>query len=265
MDIPLYQIDAFAERPFEGNPAAVCPMGDWLDDEVMQAVAAENNLSETAFLVGGDGVYDLRWFTPLAEVDLCGHATLASAHVVFEVLEPGQDTVHFETRSGALWVRKQDGGRLSMNFPALAAKAVMVPEGMRKALGAPVMELRHSRDDWMAVLPDAETVANLAPDLRAIAAMDCRGLIVTAKAAKDAAEDFVSRFFAPGAGVDEDPVTGSAHCVLAPYWAKRLKTDTVVGRQVSARGGTVYCCLDGPDRVDLAGSAVTVMEGTFRL
>jgi PhzF family phenazine biosynthesis protein len=265
-DIPLYQIDAFAEHPFEGNPAAVCPLEDWPDDDVMQAIAAENNLSETAFLAGGDGVYDLRWFTPKAEVDLCGHATLASAHVVCNVLEPGLDAIRFETRSGALWVRRTETG-FSMNFPARPAKAAMTPKGLQKALGAAVMEFRQSSEDWMAVLADRDIVAGLAPDFGALAGLDCRGLIVTAKgdgAAADGA-DFVSRFFAPRVGVNEDPVTGSAHCVLAPYWAKRLKQDAVLGRQISARGGWVQCRMDGTDRIDIAGRTVAVMEGVLHL
>lgn len=262
MKIPLYQIDAFADRPLAGNPAAVCPLAAWLDDDLMLAVAGENNLSETAFLVGGDGAYDLRWFTPGCEVDLCGHATLASAHVVFTHLEPGRDEVRFETRSGTLAVRR-DGDRLAMDFPALAAKPVMVPAGLPKALGAQPMELRRSRDDWMAVMADAATVRDLAPDVRALAAFDCRGLIVTAKGDADGT-DFVSRFFAPRVGVDEDPVTGSAHCVLTPYWAARLKKDALTARQLSRRGGTVYCRARG-DRVELAGTAVEVIQGTLQL
>lgn len=262
MQIPFFQIDAFADKPFSGNPAAVCPLKDWLEDDVLQAIAEENNLSETAFLVGGAGRYDLRWFTPVCEVDLCGHATLASAHVVFWHLEPDAAVVTFATRSGNLVVRR-DGDTLSMTFPALPARPAMVPDGMSRALGTPVMEFRQATDDWMAVVKDAETVAGLKPDFHAIAGWPCRGIIVTAKGGEG--EDFVSRFFGPRVGIDEDPVTGSAHCVLAPYWAKRLKKTDMVARQVSKRGGTVSCRVADDDTVILSGCAVLVLEGTLYL
>lgn len=262
MDIRLFQIDAFAEKAFTGNPAAVCPLEAWPDDALMLAIAGENNLSETAFMVGGDGQYHLRWFTPACEVNLCGHATLAAAFVVFTRLEPGGERVRFETRSGPLAVRRE-GERLVMDFPALSFRPRVVPDGLERALGARPMEVYESREDWMAVLADADAVRALAPDPARLSAFPFRGLIVTAKGGGDV--DFVSRFFAPRIGVNEDPVTGAAHCVLAPYWAKRLKTETVVGRQVSARGGTVYCRLGGNDRVELAGTAVSVLEGTLTL
>lgn len=262
--IPLYQIDAFAERAFEGNPAAVCPLDAWLDDATMQAIAAENNLSETAFFVGANGDYALRWFTPRCEVALCGHATLASAEVVFSALEPGLDEVRFQTKSGVLTVRKE-AGRLAMDFPARPANPVMVPDGLAWAMGAQPLELRTSTDDWMVVVADAATVRDLKPDFHALATFPFRGLIVTAKGGVDEGDgvDFVSRFFAPSVGINEDPVTGSAHCVLVPYWAKRLKKDTLVARQVSARGGTLYCRLSDEGRVEMAGTAVSVIEGTL--
>lgn len=264
--IPLYQIDAFAERPFEGNPAAVCPLESWLDDATMQAIAAENNLSETAFLVGSNGDYDLRWFTPRCEVALCGHATLASAEAVFSALEPDIDEVRFQTKSGVLTVRK-DQGRLAMDFPARPANPVVIPDGLAWAMGAQPLELRTSTDDWMVVVADAASVRDLKPDFHALATFPFRGLIVTAKGGESEGDgiDFVSRFFAPSVGIDEDPVTGSAHCVLVPYWAKRLKKDTLTARQLSSRGGTLYCRLLGEGRVEMAGTAVSVIEGVFKL
>lgn len=263
MQIPFYQVDAFAERPFEGNPAAVCPLDAPLDETVMQSIAAEANVSETAFLTRGGGEYSLRWFTPLCEVDLCGHATLASAHIVFTKLDPGRESVSFETRSGRLTVNRGEG-RLVMGFPAMAAKPIMVPAGLGKALGAQPMEVRQSKDDWMAVMADADVVRAVKPDARVLAEFPFRGLIVTAKGDSEDV-DFVSRFFAPAVGIDEDPVTGAAHCVSAPYWAVRLKRDALTARQVSKRGGTVYCRVRGEDRVDLAGSATTVLEGTLMI
>lgn len=261
MKLPLYQVDAFAEKPFAGNPAAICPLDDWLDDDVMQSIAIENNLSETAFLVGGNGAYDLRWFTPAQEVDLCGHATMASAHVVLNTLEPDCDEVRFSTRSGDLFVRR-DGEKLLMDFPAIASQPVATPEGLAEALGAEIEQTFTSSQDMMAVFADAETIRNLKPasDFLKVEIRE-RALIVTAPG-DDC--DFVSRFFAPKEGIREDPVTGSAHCQLVPYWSKRLGKKTLLARQLSARGGTLYC-EDADSRVMLAGRTVPFLEGMITI
>ena len=261
MKLPIYQIDAFAEKPFGGNPAAVCPLDEWLDDEQMQSIAIENNLSETAYLVGGDGAYELRWFTPAHEVDLCGHATLASAHVVFNNLEPDCQEVTFSTRSGDLFVRR-DGDRLLMSFPAIDNQPVATPEGLAVAIGTEIEQALTSSQDMMVVVSDAGTVRNLNPDYNFIATrIRERGLIVTAPG-DDC--DFVSRFFAPGGGIDEDPVTGSAHCQLVPYWSARLGKKILLARQLSSRGGTLYC-EDAAGRVMLAGRTIAFLEGTITL
>jgi PhzF family phenazine biosynthesis protein len=218
MTIPIYQVDAFTMGSFSGNPAAVCPLNAWLDDDTMQNIAAENNLSETAFIVAGEGSYGLRWFTPAIEVDLCGHATLAAAYVVLNHLQPELDSVSFETQSGELVVTR-DGDRLSMDFPARAPTPVAVSEALSDALGEAPAEVYASRD-ILAVYEDEAGVRRLSPDQAKLLALDeGLGVIVTAKGD---AVDFVSRFFAPKAGVAEDPVTGSAHCTLVPFWAERL-------------------------------------------
>jgi PhzF family phenazine biosynthesis protein len=259
MRVPIYQVDAFTSQVFGGNPAAVCPLETWLDDVTLQAVAAENNLSETAFFVGADGRYDLRWFTPALEVDLCGHATLASAHVIFEVLDPGLDTVSFSTRSGTLTVKK-DGAQRVMDFPARPGRTCPVPEALREGLGLDPEEVLLSRD-YLAVVPSEARVRDLVPNLEALSRLESLGIIVSAPGDK---VDFVSRFFAPRAGVPEDPVTGSAHCTLIPYWAQRLGETALHAYQVSARGGELFCEHRG-DRVTVAGHAVTCLEGTLIL
>jgi len=259
MRTPIYQVDAFTSRAFGGNPAAVCPLETWLDDATLQAVAAENNLSETAFFVGADGGYDLRWFTPTMEVDLCGHATLASAHVIFDVLDPGLETVSFSTRSGTLTVKK-DGARRVMDFPARPGGACPVPEALRKGLGLDPEEVLLSRD-YLAVVPSEAQVRDLVPNMDALSRLDSLGIIVSAPGDT---VDFVSRFFAPRAGVPEDPVTGSAHCTLIPYWAQRLGKAVLHARQVSVRGGELFCEHRG-DRVTVAGHAVTCLEGALIL
>jgi PhzF family phenazine biosynthesis protein len=261
MKIPLYQVDAFAEKPFAGNPAAICPLDQFLDDAVMQSIAIENNLSETAFLVGGDGAYDLRWFTPASEVDLCGHATLASAHVVFNSLEPDCQDVCFSTRSGDLFV-KRDGDKLLMDFPAIDCHRVDEPQGLAQALGVEIEQTLSSSQDLMVVVASADLVSTLDPDIGFIAAhVKERGLIVTAPG-DDC--DFVSRFFAPNDGINEDPVTGSAHCQMAPYWSKRLGKKTLLARQLSKRGGTLYC-EDASGRVMLAGKTIAFLEGMITI
>ncbi len=259
MRILLYQIDAFTGRLFAGNPAAVCPLEQWLDDAQLQAIAAENNLSETAFFVRRGDRYHLRWFTPKVEVDLCGHATLASAYVVFHYLTPGADAVAFQTRSGELTVRR-DGELLSMDFPAREPTRCNCPPELAQALGRTPVEIWKARD-FMAVYSSEEEVRGLEPDMGALAKIDMFAVIVTAPG-KEA--DFVSRFFAPGSGVPEDPVTGSAHCTLVPYWAKRLGKTRFNALQVSSRGGELCCELRG-DRVTIAGRAVRYLEGAIYL
>ncbi|MBS4099295.1 MAG: PhzF family phenazine biosynthesis protein [Sulfuricella sp.] len=259
MNIPIFQVDAFTDRLFAGNPAAICPLSAWLDETTIQAVAAENNLSETAFLVGNDGRYGLRWFTPLAEVDLCGHATLASAYVVFHVLEPDLTECIFDTRSGTLRVRRE-GAWLHMDFPALPALPCECPGELAQALGVTPGEVWRA-EKYLAVFADEEDVRALAPNMDALKRLDAQGVIVTAPG-RDA--DFVSRFFAPRLGVPEDPVTGSAHCTLVPYWARRLGKRTFLARQVSRRGGEIRCTLNG-ERVGLAGQAVLYLRGEITL
>ena len=261
MKLRMFQVDAFASAVFGGNPAAVCPLESWLDDATLQAIAAENNLSETAFLVPANGAFDLRWFTPLAEVDLCGHATLASAHVVLRHLRPGDDAVAFETRSGRLAVSRSGDG-LVMDFPALAAHPVATPAALAAGLGAGVRAV-FADMDYLALFESEAEVRALTPDLAALARLDRRGVIATA-AGESADVDFVSRFFSPRLGVPEDPVTGSAHCMLAPFWAARLGKATLRAYQASARGGVVHCSVAG-DRVRLGGRAVQYLEGTITL
>lgn len=257
-EIPFYQLDAFTDRPFGGNPAAVCPLDAWLPDATMQAIAAENNLSETAFYVPeGDG-YRLRWFTPKAEVDLCGHATLATAGLILGQLRPDMDTVAFETRSGRLSVARY-GDRYEMDFPALPASEAPMPDGLAEAIGvAPVGFLRAVKS--MAVLKDEAAVRAVRPDFAYIRGMEGKGLIVTAPG-DDC--DCASRYFAPHVGIDEDPVTGSAHCTIVPYWSARLGKAEIHARQVSDRAGDLYC-RDLGARVALAGYVRLVIEGRFR-
>lgn len=257
MKLPIYQIDAFTDRLFGGNPAAVVTLESWLPDEVMQAVAAENNLAETAFVGPGERNPRLRWFTPTVEVDLCGHATLATAHVLFTSHFPDRGELAFETRSGVLVVRRQ-GDQLVLDFPARPGVPVDVGADVAAALGAWPVETWQARD-LLVVLEDEDLVRNLRPDIRLIAALDVFAVMVTA-AGSDV--DFVSRFFAPRAGIPEDPVTGSAHCTLTPYWAARLGRTRLTARQVSRRGGTLECELAG-DRVLIAGRCVEYLRGVI--
>jgi PhzF family phenazine biosynthesis protein len=257
--IPLYQVDAFAGRVFAGNPAAVCPLESWLPDVTMQAIASENNLAMTAFFVGGSGRYDLRWFTPLAEVDLCGHATLATALIVFQNLEPSLAEVHFETKSGTLAVAR-DGERLALDFPSRPPEPCPEPPGLFDALGAAPRELLKSRD-YMAVFESEVDVRSLRPEMERLRRIECFGVIATAPGRE---VDFVSRFFAPAIGIPEDPVTGSAHCTLTPYWSRRLGKTRLGARQLSARGGELACEQRG-ERVRIAGRAVLYLEGTITL
>jgi PhzF family phenazine biosynthesis protein len=261
MRIPLYHIDAFAERPFAGNPAAVCPLETWLPDDLMQAMAAENNLSETAFFVPeGDG-YRVRWFTPTVEVDLCGHATLASAYVVLRWLAPSRDGVTFQTEKAGPLTVTRDGELLALELPSRPPERCPEPTGMADALGKRPVEIYAARD-YLAVYESAEEVKALSPDFEAVARLDRFAVIVTAPG-RDGV-DFVSRFFAPGHGVNEDPVTGSSHCTLIPYWAARLGKTRLEARQVSQRGGALTCTLAG-DRVKLAGRAALYLTGTVEI
>lgn len=261
MPVPLLLVDAFADRPFAGNPAAVCLLAAAADHAWMQRVASEMNQAETAFVVARDGGgFDLRWFTPTVEVDLCGHATLASAHALWETgrLDPGAEA-RFLTRSGWLACRR-DGARIAIDLPARPARAAAPPvDDLADRLGARLLWAGTTGSDWLVELDDAATVRDLAPDLRRLAEIPARGLIVTA-ASDDPAYDFVSRFFAPASGIDEDPVTGSAHACLGPFWGRRLGRRELVGWQASRRGGVVVVNLMG-DRVELRGSAVTVLRG----
>ena len=259
MQIDLYQVDAFTDRLFGGNPAAVCPLDDWLDDAVMQAIAAENNLSETAFFVPSGGGFDLRWFTPAVEVELCGHATLASAHVIFRHLEPGRTEVSFQSRSGPLRVTGE-GEMLWLDFPAQPAAPCATPDGLRDGLGAAPVELRSSGHNYLAVFAREAEVRDLEPDFARLGRLD-HCVIATALGDQG---DFVSRYFAPTAGIDEDPVTGSAHCTLTPYWANRLGRTSLSARQISARGGALECELAG-DRVRIGGRCAPYMIGRISL
>lgn len=260
---PIYRVDAFTDRPLAGNPAAVMPLESWLPEETMQAVAAENNLSETAYFVREGDAYAIRWFTPTCEVPLCGHATLASSWVIFERLDPDARSIRFTTRErGDLVVTRGEAGRLVMDFPAAPTKAMIVPEGLDRLLGARSLEVHKVRDkDMLVVLDSADTVRRLSPDVSAVPrTLGISGVIVTAEADVGSGADFVCRYFAPGHGVAEDPVTGSIHTFLVPFWAKRLGKTELVSHQLSARGGVLYC-RDRGERTEIAGDAVLTLEG----
>lgn len=261
MELSLYQVDAFTAEPFRGNPAAVVPLTEWLPDDVMLTIAAENNLAETAFFVPSeeaDADYVLRWFTPAIEVDLCGHATLATAYVIFNVLGWEREAIRFATKEAGYLTVRRDGARLVLDFPARVAVDVSPPEGLSEALGiAPVRFLRAKKS--LAVFETAAQVLALDPDLGFIAGMEGDGLVVTAPG-DDC--DCVSRYFAPHAGIPEDPVTGSAHCTVVPYWSEILGKSSLHARQVSKRGGDLFCRLEG-DRVHMAGDAVLYLRGTI--
>jgi PhzF family phenazine biosynthesis protein len=257
----ILQVDAFTDRPFAGNPAAVCILDGPVPDAWMADVAREMNLSETAFLLGPDeaGAWSLRWFTPVVEVDLCGHATLAAAHALREEGLAGAAPLRFRTRSGLLTARREDG-TIVLDFPAEPAAAAEPPAPLLPALGlGDVVATARNRFDWLVELGDAQSVRALRPDFGRLADVEMRGVVVTAPAG-DGVHDFVSRWFGPRVGVDEDPVTGSAHCCLAPWWAARLGRDALLGYQASARGGTVGVRVLG-ERVELTGRAVTILRG----
>jgi PhzF family phenazine biosynthesis protein len=259
--IPIFQIDAFTTRRFAGNPAAVMPMAHFPTDEVMQAIAAENNLAETAFLVPEGGDYRLRWFTPTVEVPLCGHATLASAAVVMDRLEPRRRAVVFHTASGPLTVMRSETGFV-MNFPVRLSGRVSPPPNLSEALGVAPIEIHADAFNYLALVESAAVVRDLTPDVAAIARLDRGGVIVTALG--DGTYDFVSRYFAPAKGIPEDPVTGGAHCALTPFWADRLGKETFRAYQASRRGGELICRLVG-NRVELEGQCVFYLEGEVEI
>lgn len=259
MKISIYQIDAFAEKAFEGNPAAICPLAGWLPDEVMQSIAEENNLSETAFFVPTEQGFHIRWFTPVVEVDLCGHATLASAHVIFSHLGFKENTINFQSKSGRLTV-EQNEGLLVMDFPAQPPVPCQVPDEIINAFQCTPIECLKS-EDYVVVFGSEEVIASAAPNLLELSKLDLRGVVITAKSNK---YDFVARFFAPKYGVDEDPVTGSAYTQLIPYWANIIGDTKLNAKQVSNRGGEVFCELAG-NRVSIAGKAITYLVGEIEI
>lgn len=261
MRTPIFQVDAFTTRRFSGNPAAVMPMESFPEDALLQAIASENNLAETAFLVADAGDYRLRWFTPTTEVPLCGHATLASAAVVMEWLEPGRDRVVFHSTSGPLTVTRAGTGYV-MDFPVRPFESVATPPGLAEALGAVPVEVVANEFNYLAVLASEAAVRALAPDFGAIARLGRGGMIVTAES--DGEYDFVSRYFAPAKGIPEDPVTGAAHTMLAPYWSRRLGKTAFRAFQASRRGGEVLCRLAG-DRVELEGPCVFYLKGEVEI
>jgi len=261
MKLAIYQVDAFAEKVFGGNPAAVVPLEDWLEDELMQRIAAENNLSETAFFVKRDEGYHLRWFTPEYEIDLCGHATLASAYVIKNFVEPHAAAINFSTQKAGVLKASAKDGMYTLDFPSRMPQACEVPDKLFASLGiSNAVEVLRSRD-YFVVLPNEEAVRNVEPDYMLMKELDTIGVIVTAKGHE---ANVVSRCFYPGAGIPEDPVTGSAHCNVVPYWAEKLGKTKLFCQQLSARGGDLQCELDG-DRVLMSGKCVLYMEGNLNL
>jgi PhzF family phenazine biosynthesis protein len=260
MTIPYYEVLAFTDRLFAGNPAGICILEEWLPDPLLQKIAAENNLAETAFFIDRGNVYDIRWLSPLAEIDLCAHATIGSAHVLFQHLGRSGNSLTFQSRSsGELRVDRIDG-RLVLDFPSRPAHPCATPALLAESLGAEPKEVFQGRD-YMAVFEREEEVAELSPDLAELSKLEGQGVVVTAPG-NDC--DFVSRYFAPKVGVPEDPVTGSTHCVLVPYWSKRLGKKDLRARQLSSRGGELFCEDRGP-RVGIGGTAITYAEGTLHL
>ena len=260
MNLEIFQVDAFTEHLFSGSPAAICPLKSWLSDKLMQSIAAENNLAETAFFIKEEDAYHLRWFTPTVEVKLCGHATLACAFVLFNHMDVQDSPIHFRTLSGSLYVHNENEGSLTMDFPLLTMEPCATPQALWESLGAHPEECLKG-EDYMAVFPDEETLLSLQPDFRQMATLPCRGIIATARGDHC---DFVSRFFAPQSGIDEDPVTGSSHAALAPYWAKKLNKTTLKAIQRSQREGTVFCRVEG-NRVHLTGKAQLYLKGCIEI
>ncbi|MDR3557091.1 MAG: PhzF family phenazine biosynthesis protein [Syntrophobacteraceae bacterium] len=261
MRVPIYQVDAFTSEVFSGNPAAVCLLTEWLPDSTLQAIAAENNLSETAFIVQAGEDFELRWFTPLTEVALCGHATLAAACVLFEMRRWPGKAIGFKTRKSGKLMVENKGGLFEMDFPSRPPNGEMHSGGFAEMLGAPPVKVMSSQEDIFVVFDTEKAVRELKPDLSALAGLDCRGTIVTARGERS---DFVSRFFAPAVGVDEDPVCGSAHCVLTPYWAEILGKKDLRALQVSSRGGEIFC-RDRGERVSIAGRCALYLEGVISI
>ena len=256
MKVPFYQVDAFTDRLFGGNPAGVCPLDQWLPDETMQKIAMENNVSETAFFVKKGEGFHIRWFTPKVEVNLCGHATLASAHVIFNYLGYPGELISFESKSGQLNVTKEDD-LLILDFPSNIPQRTSLPNDFVQALNITPVQCFRGKDDYLLLYKSQQEIEALMPDFKKLEKVDARAVIVTAPGNK---ADFVSRFFAPRVGVDEDPVTGSAHTVLIPFWAEKLGKKEMNALQLSRRGGILYCRLKG-GRVDIGGRAVTFMKG----
>jgi PhzF family phenazine biosynthesis protein len=264
MRIPLFHLDAFTNQPFGGNPAAVCPLQEWLDDGLLLKVAAENNLSETAFFVQRDAHYDLRWFTPRCEVSLCGHATLASAYVLLTLLRPALNEVRFETRVSGLLTVCRDGDLFSMDFPAMfGTTCTTPPDALIHGLGPRTLpsHVLEGNETYVAVFESQAAIQHLRPDFARLEELHPFAVSVTAPGD---ATDFVSRYFAPGYGIPEDPVTGSAHCILAPYWAERLGKTHLYARQISERGGELWCEVAG-SRVMIQGNAVLTLQGTLQI
>lgn len=259
MKINIFQIDAFTDQVFSGNPAAVCPLDEWLPDETLQKIAFENNLSETAFYIRVGNKFHIRWFTPAVEVDLCGHATLATAYVLFEIYNIQSNTIEFNSKSGELIVTNR-AGLIELNFPVSVISSCDTPEEITKGFGKKPSEVLKC-EDYIAVFENEEEVKSLQPDLNILSQLECRGVLVTAKGDNT---DFVSRFFAPRCGISEDPVTGSAHCSLTPYWAAKLGKNKLTAIQLSARGGKLNCELEG-SRVKISGKAVKYLEGTIEI
>ncbi|OPJ59489.1 PhzF family phenazine biosynthesis protein [Clostridium chromiireducens] len=255
MKIKMYQVDAFTEEIFKGNPAAICILEEWIDENLMQNIASENNLSETAFCIIKDDICELRWFTPEEEIDLCGHATLATAYVIFEVLNYPKNSVKFETKSGILTVEK-DGENITMEFPSREGIEVAITEQLIQGLGKEPKEVYKSRD-LMAVYDNEQDIIDLQPNMEGLKLIDAFGIIVTAKGESS---DFVSRYFAPLCGVPEDPVTGSAHCTLVPYWSKVLEQNKMIAHQLSRRGGLLVCEYTG-EKVKISGKAKLFFKG----
>jgi PhzF family phenazine biosynthesis protein len=257
MQLPIYTVDAFTNRLFSGNPAAICPLNEWLPTEKMQQLATENNLSETAFFIKENDKYHIRWFTPEYEIDLCGHATLASAFVLFNYLHHSTDTIHFTCKSGLLEVRKRSE-LIELNFPSRMPVPIEVPEKLMQGFNLKPTLVLKSRD-YFFVYDKEEDVKNIVPDFSILNQFDCIGIIITAKGNE---VDFVSRFFVPNSVIVEDPVTGSSHCSLIPYWSGELNKSVLTAKQLSKRGGDLLCEFKG-DRVTMAGNAVLYMKGEY--
>lgn len=260
MTIPYYEVLAFTDRHFAGNPAGICILNEWLPDDLLQKIAAENNLAETAFFIDRGSFYDIRWMTPTVEMDLCGHATLASAHVLFQHLGRAGDSVIFQSHSGGELRVDRRENRLVLDFPSRPAEASATPARLAEGLRAQPREVFKGRD-YLAVFERESEVAKIAPIFEIVAELEANGVIVTAPGDNC---DFVSRYFAPRVGVPEDPVTGSVHCALIPYWSKRLGKTKLHARQLSPRGGELFCEDRGP-RVGIGGTAVTYVEGTLQV